>query len=75
MSNKVRMDTPFPVNREDYDRSIGLLENALGRAKAGDRGNRQSVEKACCDYSGHGEQVLHVLICTGLYGFGIMIQC
>lgn len=27
---------PFPVNRQDYGRSITLLENALKRAKTGD---------------------------------------
>lgn len=32
---------PFPVNRENYDRSIELLENALRRAKAG---RRETVE-------------------------------
>ena len=32
---------PFPVNRENYDRSIMLLENALRRAKAG---RRETVE-------------------------------
>ncbi|MFZ5596023.1 MAG: DUF763 domain-containing protein [Bacillota bacterium] len=27
---------PFPVNRQDYDRSINMLETALGRLRKGD---------------------------------------
>lgn len=27
---------PFPVNRQDYDRSIAMLERALKRARTGD---------------------------------------
>ncbi len=36
---------PFPVNREDYDRSIALLENALRRAKTGDMENIKALKR------------------------------
>lgn len=36
---------PFPVNRQDYDRSITILENALRRAKTGDRSNIEALKK------------------------------
>jgi hypothetical protein len=36
---------PFPVNRQDYDRSITILENALRRAKTGDRSNLAALKK------------------------------
>jgi hypothetical protein len=36
---------PFPVNRQDYDRSITILENALRRAKTGDRSNIAALKK------------------------------
>lgn len=36
---------PFPVNRYDYDRSIALLENALRRARTGDRANVEALKR------------------------------
>ena len=36
---------PFPVNRENYDRSIVLLENALRRAKAGQRETVEALKR------------------------------
>lgn len=36
---------PFPVNRQNYDRSINLLENALRRAKTGDRENIKALKR------------------------------
>lgn len=36
---------PFPVNRRDYDRSITILENALRRAKTGDRSNIEALKR------------------------------
>jgi hypothetical protein len=36
---------PFPVNRQNYDRSITILENALRRAKTGDRSNIEALKK------------------------------
>jgi hypothetical protein len=36
---------PFPVNRQDYDRSISVLENALRRAKTGDRSNIEALKR------------------------------
>ncbi len=36
---------PFPVNKDDYDRSIALLENAIRRAKTGDRDNMEALKK------------------------------
>lgn len=36
---------PFPVNRRDYDRSIAILENALRRAKTGDRSNIEALKR------------------------------
>jgi hypothetical protein len=36
---------PFPVNRQDYDCSITMLENALRRAKTGDHSNMEALKK------------------------------
>ncbi|MDD4170568.1 MAG: DUF763 domain-containing protein [Desulfotomaculaceae bacterium] len=36
---------PFPVNRQDYDHSIELLENALRRAKTGDMENIKALKR------------------------------
>lgn len=36
---------PYPVNRENYDRTIFLLENALRRAKTGDRENIKALQR------------------------------
>lgn len=36
---------PFPVNRQDYDRSIKLLEKALRRAKIGDMENIKALKR------------------------------
>ncbi len=36
---------PYPVNRRDYDRSIEVLENALRRAKTGDRENLKALQR------------------------------
>ncbi|MHB8987057.1 MAG: DUF763 domain-containing protein [Eubacteriales bacterium] len=36
---------PFPVNRENYDRTILLLENALRRAKTGDSENIRALQR------------------------------
>lgn len=36
---------PFPVNRENYDRSISLLENVLRRAKTGDTENIKALKR------------------------------
>lgn len=36
---------PFPVNRQNYDRSIAMLENALRRAKTGDMENLKALER------------------------------
>ena len=36
---------PFPVNRENYNRSIVLLENALRRAKAGQRETVEALKR------------------------------
>ncbi|MDD4766718.1 MAG: DUF763 domain-containing protein [Desulfotomaculaceae bacterium] len=36
---------PFPVNQQDYDRSITMLENALRRAKTGDRSKMEALKR------------------------------
>jgi len=36
---------PFPVNRQDYDRSISMLENALRRARTGDMENIKALKR------------------------------
>ena len=36
---------PFPVKRQDYDRTIAMLENALRRAKTGDRSNMEALKR------------------------------
>ncbi|MDD4768097.1 MAG: DUF763 domain-containing protein, partial [Desulfotomaculaceae bacterium] len=36
---------PFPVNRQDYDRSIALLENALRRVRIGDMSNVEAMKR------------------------------
>lgn len=36
---------PFPVNRQDYDRSIYILERALRRAKTGDNENLKALKR------------------------------
>lgn len=43
---------PFPVNRQDYDRSIALLENALRRAKTGDVENVKALKRLASISSG-----------------------
>jgi hypothetical protein len=36
---------PFPVNRQDYDRSISILERALHRAKTGANDNLRALKR------------------------------
>ena len=36
---------PYPVNRQDYDRSISMLENALRRARTGDMENFKALKR------------------------------
>lgn len=36
---------PFPVNRQDYDRSIYILERALRRARTGNNDNLQALKR------------------------------
>lgn len=36
---------PFPVNRQDYDRSIYILERALRRARTGDNDNLKALKR------------------------------
>lgn len=36
---------PFPVNRQDYDRSISILERALRRARTGDSDNLKALKR------------------------------
>jgi hypothetical protein len=36
---------PFPVNRQDYDRSISMLENALRRARTGDMESVKALKR------------------------------
>lgn len=36
---------PFPVNKQDYDSSINMLEKALRRAKTGNRSNMEALKR------------------------------